>query len=105
MIRIEALFGLALLLVWLFAIFDAITAPAEQIRLMPKVLWVLVIIFVWPLGAIAWFLWGRPVTGQPDAASRSVSSRLRPPQSLGGPSRAPRRPIAPDDDPDFLRSL
>ncbi|GIF10572.1 PLDc N-terminal domain-containing protein [Actinoplanes teichomyceticus] len=58
---------------------------AERVRAMPRLLWVLVVVLVPLAGPIAYFVWGRPV---------SPAAR-----------RAPARPSAPDDDPDFLRSM
>ncbi|GAA4592302.1 hypothetical protein BJY16_000583 [Actinoplanes octamycinicus] len=58
---------------------------AERVRVMPRLLWVLVVLFLPLAGPIAYFLWGRPV-------SRPARRRAA-------------RPSAPDDDPDFLRSM
>ena len=63
---------------------------ADRVRNMPRALWVLVILFVPLIGPLAYFLWGRPL----------------PPPQEGRPVRRPSpRPSAPDDDPDFLRSV
>ncbi|KUL40644.1 PLD nuclease N-terminal domain-containing protein [Actinoplanes awajinensis] len=58
---------------------------AERVRAMPRVLWVLVVVFIPLAGPIAYFLWGRPVS---PAAQRRAT-----------------RPSSPDDDPDFLRTV
>lgn len=58
---------------------------AERVRVLPRLLWVLVVVLIPLAGPIAYFLWGRP--GHP--ATR----------------RPPARPVSPDDDPDFLRSM
>lgn len=70
------------------------TGETGKIRALPRPAWVLIILFVPLIGAIAWFVAGRPVPAGPQGAGRT-----------GGP--APRRtgPVAPDDNPDFLRSL
>ncbi|GGQ38499.1 PLDc N-terminal domain-containing protein [Couchioplanes azureus] len=63
---------------------------ADRVRGMPRVLWVLVILLVPLFGPLAYFLWGRPL----------------PPPREGGPARRTGpRPMSPDDDPDFLRSM
>ena len=53
-------------------------------------------------GAIAWFAFGRP-------RARDDADGRRPPRSIGRSGTvtqaAPKRSIAPDDDPDFLRRL
>lgn len=60
----------------------------RQVRALPRPLWVLIVAV--PLfGAIAWLVLGRP-NGTPPAPSAP---------------RPVRRTTAPDDDPDFLRSL
>ncbi|HEU4349548.1 MAG TPA: PLD nuclease N-terminal domain-containing protein [Actinoplanes sp.] len=63
---------------------------ADRVRTMPRFLWVLVILLIPLVGPAAYFLAGRPL----------------PPPREGGPVRRPQpRPAAPDDDPDFLRSM
>ena len=71
------------LLVW--ALFDIYYTPANLIRRYPRRVWVL-ICFINFIGPIAWMVWGRP----------------RKPKGNRGQGR---RPIAPDDDPDFLIML
>jgi Phospholipase_D-nuclease N-terminal len=67
----------------------------RTIRRLPRALWVLVIVLVPLVGPVAWFGLGRP----------RKPLRLRPGWrvTVGLPDQ-PRTP-APDDDPDFLRSL
>jgi hypothetical protein len=65
------------------------------IRRMPRALWVIVILLVPLAGSVAWFLAGRPY--------RISRSRAGWRNLLGTPE--PPLPPAPDDDPDFLRSL
>lgn len=69
-----------------YALIDASQADGNRVRLMPRWLWVVAIVLLPGVGAAGWLLLGRP-TGR----------RLPPGQ--------PGRPIAPDDDPDFLRGL
>jgi hypothetical protein len=65
------------------------------IRRMPRALWVITILLVPLAGSITWFLLGRPRTlGAPRTVWRVAVGLPEPP-----------RPRAPDDDPDFLRSL
>lgn len=75
----------------IYALIDAITTPKSQVRGMPKMVWVILIILTWIGGAVLWFFLGRP---------RSGSSGWRP----GGGSEIG-RPQGPDDDPDFLAKL
>ena len=67
--------------VW--ALLDVAQTPTNRILLLPKGLWALVTLI--PLvGALAWILFGSSATANLGPAAR---------------------PIAPDDDPDFLRGL
>lgn len=65
---------------------------AERVRMLPRALWVLAILFIPLVGPAAYLVAGRPI-----------------PEGTGGsplPPADPRpRRSAPDDDPDFLRSL
>lgn len=102
LIRFGGLLTLIAIGVWLWAIFDSITAPAERIRALPKAIWVIIVLIFSTPGAIAWFAFGRP-----RAAARtpgSGSGRMLGAFGSGG-GQPPRRSTAPDDDPDFLRRL
>lgn len=44
----------------LFCLIDAITAPKEQVRQLPKLVWVLLIAILVPVGSVAWLMVGRP---------------------------------------------
>ncbi len=91
----SVLLGLALLAFWLYCLFDAITTPEEDVRNLPKVLWVLIIVLLPDAGGLLWLLLGRPL-------SRQALRRRR----MGQPGRPrPVVPRGPDDDPDFLRDL
>lgn len=67
----------------------------RRIRRMPRALWVTVIVLVPVAGPVAWFVFGRPFA----TPARRSGWRV----TIGRPE--PPRPPAPDDDPDFLRSL
>ncbi|WP_256261587.1 PLDc N-terminal domain-containing protein [Rhodococcus sp. 1139] len=54
-----ALFGLITMLLWIFCIVDAITRDDAYIQYLPKVVWILIIIFVPTLGSIVWLVVGR----------------------------------------------
>lgn len=77
--------GIAVVLV-IYAFFDAIATPRQQVKILPKPAWLVVIVLVPVLGALAWIFAG--------------TKRLRP-----GPGRSPRPPRGPDDDPDYLRGI
>ena len=87
MILGEGLFGLALLALWLFAIFDVISTDSALCRNLPKGLWLILVIILPDVGAICWLLLGRPV----NAGYRIGDTNYR----------APRRPIGLEDSPSF----
>lgn len=63
---------------------------AARVRNLPRFLWVVIILLVPLIGAVAYFVFGRPV---------------QPPRGDGPIRRIQPRPSSPDDDPDFLRSM
>ncbi len=80
-----------------YALFSCIQTPDEDVPHLPKLVWILLIVFVPFVGPIVWLLMLRTQltlrtqSGQRDAV-------VRPPKPTA-------RPVAPDDDPDFLASL
>ena len=70
---------------WIFCIIDVITTPADQVRNLPKLVWVLVVVLLADIGSVAWLVAGR-------------NWRARTPVPAG-------RPTNPDDDEEFLASL
>lgn len=87
------LVSLAVLALWIYAIFDVITTPAEELRNLPRVLWFLIVALLPLLGSLCWLLLGRP-------------ARRRPDQPLPRPGqRGAAPPKGPEDDPDFLKDL
>jgi hypothetical protein len=77
-----------------YALFSCIQTRDKDVPYLPKSLWILLIVFVPFVGPIVWLLMARgqgvPLSRAP-AATRSY--------------RPAGRPVAPDDDPDFLASL
>jgi hypothetical protein len=92
----EGLFGLALLVLWVYCIFDVIATDEALIRNLPKLVWLLIVIIVPDIGSLAWLLLGRPPRAGYLPGDTSVRS-----QSRNHPSRS----VAPDDDPAFLAGL
>jgi uncharacterized membrane protein YgcG len=118
LIRLGGLFFLISLIFWLWALFDSATSEPARVRLLPKLLWFVVILLLFEIGALAWVVFGRPRAGQPNrTGGRSSGSRgsfdlgdltsFGRGSSGGRPQRpsGPNRPVGPDDDPDFLRGL
>ncbi|MFJ6195548.1 PLD nuclease N-terminal domain-containing protein [Micromonospora sp. NPDC092111] len=76
------------------ALIGCLSAEDGATRALPRIAWVLIIL-VFPLvGSIAWFVAGRPAPA--DGPQKGW---------LAGGGTGPRRPAAPDDDPEFLKSI
>ena len=96
--RLFPLLALADLALLVVALIDCLSVEEGEIRALPRVAWVFIILLFSPIGGIAWFVAGRPSRSAPRAESWSPGN--------GFPeSERPRRELAPDDDPDFLRRL
>lgn len=108
MIRVYGVLGLVLLVVWLYALFEAITSDGAAVRNLGKGFWIVIILLTAEIGAVLWFIAGRPRTvqragGLPYKGNIGRPASGRPP--AGGRGGRGGRPLAPDDDPDFLRGL
>jgi hypothetical protein len=95
--RLIPLLALADLALMVFALIDCLSVEEYQIRALPRIAWVFVILLFSPVGGIAWF-----VAGRPERARQPVTQR---PIGNGFPEPPPRRELAPDDDPEFLSQL
>ena len=94
-----ALFVVELCLV-VYCVLNIITTPEEQVRNLPKLLW-LVLVLLFPIvGGIAWLVAGRP---QGPARSLPYKGNRGIPPEYDRPGRA--TAFSPDDDEAFLRSL
>ncbi|MET9962994.1 PLD nuclease N-terminal domain-containing protein [Streptomyces sp. NPDC006326] len=74
----------------IYAFIDCLNTPEEEVKHLPKVVWVLIILLFSIVGPVVWLFAGRQRA------------------AIGGGSRgAGRRAqwVAPDDNPEFLRSL
>ena len=96
---------LLILGLYVYALIDLATSPSEQVRALPRLVWLLVILVLPVVGAVAWLVLGRPVSARGGGnGGGGLRSRLPGPEPRG-PSGYAAGPIAPDDDPDFLRKL
>ncbi|MEU6430683.1 PLDc N-terminal domain-containing protein [Microbispora sp. NPDC046973] len=55
-------FGLVLLALWIFCLFDVIVTAEEDCRNLPKGLWIMIVLFLPEVGSILWLVAGRPQT-------------------------------------------
>jgi hypothetical protein len=107
LLRFGGLLFIVVLVLWLYCLLDAITSDQDAVRTLPKVAWVLIVLFTFELGAVLWLVFGRPrravagSTGTPGRGrSEAWSGTIRPFPTGGRPGQR-----APDDDPEFLAGL
>ena len=86
MLWVLGLLGLALLV---YAVLDVLTTPKDAVKVLPKPLWLLLVLAP-VFGPVLWFFFGRPPRG-------TARTSLRPGAAAGAG--------APDDDDEFLREL
>lgn len=121
MAMLGGLIGLIALVVWVYALFDALSAPARECRYLPKLLWVLLILALLHIGAVMWLVLGRPRAPRGEAPAEAPQAPPAPSEDpgipdtpglgvedlsgFGGSAPTGTAPRGPDDDPDFLRGL
>lgn len=97
MVRVWLFLFIADIVLTVAALISCLSTEDEDIRALPRIVWVLIILFFSPIGAIVWFFAGR---------ERFATPRRQTWRMGGGFPEAERpRRTAPDDDPDFLRHL
>ncbi len=78
-----------------YALVDLVQTDDEDVQGLPKLAWGALIVLIAVIGPVAWLVAGKRGRRFPGLSPR-----------LAGPSRpGTSRPLAPDDDPDFLRGL
>lgn len=85
--RVQLAVIVAVAIFQIFTTVYAASANRNQVRVLPKFVWVLLCLFIPIIGGLLYITIGRPIDGD----------------SGQGAKRS--RPIAPDDDADFLRDL
>ncbi|MFG3054421.1 PLD nuclease N-terminal domain-containing protein [Kitasatospora sp. NPDC048239] len=83
------------LALWVWAFIDCLTAPEDEVKHLPKVVWVIIVLLFPPLGPIAWLVAGK----RRGFVQGRTADQVAPARPRDG------RPLAPDDDPEFLASL
>jgi Phospholipase_D-nuclease N-terminal len=81
---------------------NIITTPESEVRNLPKLLWLVLVLFFPLVGGVAWLVAGRP-QGPPRSLPYKGNSGALPGPPRSAPSRA--SALSPDDDEDFLRRL
>lgn len=87
---------LLVLALWIYAFIDCLNTPEEEVRHLPKVVWVIIVLLFGEvlIGPVAWLAVGRV---RKDARGGSAPSEWH--------RKRKREWVAPDDNPDFLKSL
>jgi hypothetical protein len=82
--------GLAMLALWGYCIFDCIRTEDAMVQNLPKMVWLLIVIFLPTIGSIAWLLLGRPSRSEWRLHARSTGHVSRqPPPPIEPPSPSP----------------
>lgn len=74
MLRLGVIVGPLVFVLWVFCFIQAVTSRAEDVRHLPKVAWVLLVLFFPLLGSVAWLVAGRPVAPRPRAYERPATA-------------------------------
>ncbi|WP_030755260.1 PLD nuclease N-terminal domain-containing protein [Streptomyces griseus] len=83
---LRALMFILPLALTIYAFIDCLNTPEDEVKHLPKVVWVIIVLLFWIVGPVVWLFSGR--------ARRTAAGGGR-----GGGW------VAPDDNPEFLKSL
>lgn len=88
---------LLVLALWIYAFVDCLNTPEEEVRHLPKVVWVIIILLFGEVlvGPVAWLITGK-VRRVPAGGGSTPSEWHR---------NTATNWVAPDDNPEFLKSL
>ena len=102
MIYADGALGIAVLVLWVYALLDVITSDETRIRNLPKWGWFVIVLLLGELaiGPVLWF-----VAGRPQGAARSLPYKGN--RGIPAEYDRPGRAVAtsPDEDEAFLASL
>jgi len=87
MIDVEGLAAIALFMFWIWALLDCIATDSAMCRNPPKPMWIILVLLLPYIGALAWLLLGRPEKASWRPGSVDYAS--------------PRRPVGPEDAPRY----
>ena len=100
MIRFELFAGVLVLALWVYSLIGVVTSSDGEIRNLPKLWWLLIVLFFPLAGSIAWLVAGRPGSG---GTRGSRHERAVPEFPEHRPGRA--AAVKPEDDEEFLRKV
>ncbi|GAA5182241.1 hypothetical protein GCM10023322_18820 [Rugosimonospora acidiphila] len=100
--RLLSLLALADLALIVVALIDCLSAEHYEIRTLPRIAWIFIIVLISPIGPMVWYMAGRPDRMlDPELELERGLRQDGEPVEPSGPGRV----LAPDDDPEFLRQL
>lgn len=87
---------LLVLALWIYAFIDCLNTPEQEVKHLPKVVWIIIVLLFGEvlIGPVAWLVAGK---------ARKVSADGSAPSEWHRSHRT--EWVAPDDNPDFLKSL
>ncbi|TQK52619.1 phospholipase D-like protein [Streptomyces sp. SLBN-118] len=87
---------LLVLALWIYAFIDCLNTPEQEVKHLPKVVWVIIVLLFGEvlIGPIAWLVAGKGRGVSADGSTPSEWHRNRRTEF-----------VAPDDNPEFLKSL
>ena len=65
--------GPLIFVLWVFCFIQAVTSREDEVRNLPKVAWVLLVLFFPLIGSVAWLVAGRPVAARARSYERPAT--------------------------------
>ena len=90
---------------WLYSLFEVLTTDEADARGLSKFSWLLVVLLTFWVGAILWWVFGRPRRSETGTARRPNPPAPGFPNQPAPTDLPAKPPRGPDDDADFLRNL
>lgn len=101
MVRLYAVLFAVEICLLVYCVLNVITTPDHEVRNLPKMVWLLLVLFFPLVGGIAWLACGRPQRPQRSLPYKGNAGSV--PAEYDRPGRA--TAWSPDDDAAYLRSL
>ena len=99
MLLLNGAVGLAMFGLWVFCLIDVITTDESLCRNLRKAWWILIVLFLFDVGALLWLVAGRPWSSGRTSNLSYRGNTGFPEYERPGRSAAP----TPEDDEEFLR--
>lgn len=72
-LRLGMFVGPLIFVLWVYCFIQALTSREDEVRHLPKVAWVLLVLFFPLIGSVAWLVAGRPVPARPGPYERPAT--------------------------------